>query len=156
MPRHRAVFVSAILATFMPAVLVYAADAVPVTQPDDASTLQHQFRQALPRFHSAPGIRPESRTGGLRFETETAPSPSPTDAGRYRLASGAGSALNLSPSMLASRTGWQFSGRAGPMRWMTPLDGEGETAVRFGGRVPGQPRMPGTGLFNLGVHYTFE
>jgi len=28
--------------------------------------------------------------------------------------------------------------------------------MRFGGRVKGQPRMPGMGLFNIGVHYNFE
>jgi len=62
----------------------------------------------------------------------------------------------VSPAISAHKTGWQFSGRLGPVRWLTPLEGDGGTTVRFGGRVPGQPRMPGMGLFNLGVHYTFE
>ena len=64
--------------------------------------------------------------------------------------------LKLSKSYPATKTGWHWSGRLGPLRWLSPLDGEGEGKLRFGGRVPGQPRMPGMGNFNVGIHYTFE
>jgi hypothetical protein len=76
----------------------------------------------------------------------------------YRLSARSASAppLKLSPSHAATRTGWHWSGRVGPLRWMSPLDGEGESKLRFGGRLPGQPRMPGMGHFNVGIHYTFE
>lgn len=158
MARHRTVLVSAITATVMPVLSAYAADSVSVTQPNDTGALQHPFRAALPL--SAPGIRPEGEASGLKSETDAAFSFSFSRSGnqRYRFASGtaAGAALKLSPAAAASKTGWQFSGRLGPVRWLTPLEGDGETRMRFGGRVPGQPRMPGMGLFNIGVHYTFE
>ena len=159
MLRHRAVRVSAILATIMPVFPAYATDSVPATQPDGAVTLQQLFRPASPQLSSVPGIVSESRATGLRIGTEAASSFSRPS---YGLSSGAAigaatsSALKLSPTIYVPRTGWQMSGRVGPVRWMTPLDGEGETALRFGGRVPGQPRMPGMGLFNVGIHYTFE
>jgi hypothetical protein len=94
----------------------------------------------------------------LRFDTEAASTFSRPEDHRYGFAGGAAasSALKLSPAIIAPKTGWQFSGRLGPLRWLTPLEGDGGTTVRFGGRVPGQPRMPGMGLFNVGVHYTFE
>jgi hypothetical protein len=77
---------------------------------------------------------------------------------RYGLSARAApvSPLKLSRSYPATKTGWNWSGRVGPLRWMSPLDGEGESKLRFGGRVPGQPRMPGMGNFNVGIHYTFE
>lgn len=158
MLRHRAVLVSALAATFMPVFAAYAADSLSVTQPDGAVTLQQLFRPASPQSNSAPGIVSETRAAVLSFETGVASSFSRPSDHRYGLASGAAasSALKLSPTNFASKTGWQVSGRVGPVRWMTPLEGEGETAVRFGGRVPGQPRMPGMGLFNVGIHYTFE
>lgn len=159
MARHRAVLVSAITATVMPVLSVYAADSIPVTQPPNGTgALQNQFRPVLPQSFTAPGIRPERRQGGLRLETEAASTSSRPDDHRYGFASGAaaGSALKVSPAISAHKTGWQFSGRLGPVRWLTPLEGDGETKMRFGGRLPGQPRMPGMGLFNIGVHYTFE
>lgn len=66
------------------------------------------------------------------------------------------SALKLAPSSVMLRTGWNWSGRIGPMRWLGPLDGEsGEFKLRLG-RVEGQPRPPGLGKFNVSIHYTFE
>lgn len=67
-----------------------------------------------------------------------------------------GTGLRLSPPASAPKPGWELSGRVGPLRFLSPLDGEGETKLRLGGRLPGQPRMPGMGLFNVGVHYNFE
>lgn len=158
MSRRRAVLVSALSATIMPVFAAYAADSLPVTQLDGAVTLQQLFRPASPQSLSTPGIRSDSRAAGLSFETGSASSFSRPSDHRYGLASGAAAsfALKLSPTIYAPKTGWQLSGRLGPVRWMTPLEGEGGTAVRFGGRVPGQPQMPGMGLFNVGIHYTFE
>lgn len=66
------------------------------------------------------------------------------------------SGLRLSAPAGTTKAGWELSGRVGPLRWLSPLDGEGETKLRLGGRAPGQPRMPGMGLFNVGIHYNFE
>ena len=102
----------------------------------------------------------QARTSGLKFEADPATfyGLPRHDNHHYGLASGStsASALNLSASSAAARTGWGFSGRVGPVRWLTPLDGEGETKMRFGGRVPGQPRLPGMGNFNVSIHYAFE
>jgi hypothetical protein len=68
----------------------------------------------------------------------------------------AGTGLTFAPAPSAAKPGWEVSGRVGPLRFLSPLDGEGDARLRFGGRVPGQPRMPGMGLFNVGVHYNFE
>ena len=67
-----------------------------------------------------------------------------------------GTGLKLTPSAYAPKTGWEISGRFGPIRFLSPLDSERESKVRFGGRLPGQPRMPGLGKFNVGIHYNFE
>jgi hypothetical protein len=65
-------------------------------------------------------------------------------------------ALRLSPVASTLRTGWAVSGRVGPLRWLSPIDGEGETKMRLWGRVPGQPPTPGMGTFNINLHYAFE
>jgi len=64
--------------------------------------------------------------------------------------------IRLTPALSAARSGWAISGRAGPVRWLTPLDGESGTTMRLGGRVADQPRTPGLGLFNMSLHYRFE
>jgi hypothetical protein len=64
--------------------------------------------------------------------------------------------IRLTPVAGVNRGGWAFSGRAGPVRWLTPITSEGSTVMRFGGRVPDQPRTPGLGNFNLSIHYAFE
>ena len=64
--------------------------------------------------------------------------------------------IRLTPAAGVNRGGWAFSGRAGPLRWLTPITSEGSTVMRFGGRVPDQPRTPGLGNFNLSIHYAFE
>ena len=155
MLRHRAGLVSAILATVMPVFAADAADSLLATQPDGAVTLQQLFRPASPQPNSAPGIVAETRAAVEAGATYSFSRPGDH---RYGLASGAAtsSALKLSPTIYIPKTGWQLSGRVGPVRWMRPLEGEGETALRFGGRLPGQPHMPGMGLFNVGIHYTFE
>ena len=85
---------------------------------------------------------PEARTDGLRFDFEQRPA--------------AVSAPKLSAAASAPKSGWAVSGRAGPLRWLTPIDGEGETTVRLWGRIADQPRTPGMGLFNMSIHYNFE
>lgn len=113
---------------------------------------------ALPEAGRVPAGMPAAEA----FSGFERPSPTPAamapDDDRYGWSAGAAPAppLKLSPSHPATRAGWQWSGRVGPLRWMSPLDGEGESKLRFGGRLPGQPRMPGMGHFNVGIHYTFE
>jgi hypothetical protein len=65
-------------------------------------------------------------------------------------------AMRLSPVVSTPRTGWAFSGRVGPVRWLSPIDGEGETKIRLWGRIPEQPRTPGMGHYNISLHYAFE
>jgi len=85
---------------------------------------------------------PDSRPDGLRFD--------------FARRQASASALRLSPALGGSRPGWAFSGRAGPVRWLTPLDGEGQSTLRLWGRIPDQPRVPGLGKFNMSIHYSFE
>jgi hypothetical protein len=159
MLRFGAVAVSAMALTALPAGTACGAEATPTAEPapafQPAPHLQSQFR-----FRAAPAW--PGTASGPRVDTLSGPHPegaalpaSGGDANPYGLASGAGS-LNINAKSYASRPGWAFSGRVGPVRWLTPIDGEGDTMLRFGGRVPGQPRLPGMGLFNVGVHYAFE
>ncbi len=103
---------------------------------------------------------PSPSTNDARHETANSAAASaslPTNLWTGYGGQGAGaSKLKLPPPATATKSGWAMSGRVGPLRWLSPLDGEGETRMRFGGRVQGQPRMPGLGLFNVGVHYNFE
>lgn len=103
---------------------------------------------------------PSPWTNHARHETaagaaSSAPLPANPGTGYDHQGAG-GSKFKLSRPAYATKTGWEMSGRVGPLRWLSPLDGEGETRMRLGGRVQGQPRMPGTGLFNVGIHYNFE
>lgn len=94
---------------------------------------------------------------GLNYKLdETVPDVSP-DGQRFDFAQrpASASALRFSPALAGSRPGWAFSGRAGPLRWLTPLDNEGEITLRLG-RIPGQPRPPGLGRLNMSIHYSFE
>lgn len=64
--------------------------------------------------------------------------------------------LKLAPGSVMLRTGWTWSGRLGPVRWLGPLDGEGGETLLSLRRVPGQPRMQGGGRLQISIHYTFE
>jgi len=111
------------------------APAVPVEDaPLDARPGGLVYRLDAPAF--------EERPDSLRFDFDKRPAPA--------------TPLRFSPATNAPRAGWAVSGRAGPLRWLTPLDSEGETQLRLGGRVANQPRMPGMGLFNMSIHYAFE
>jgi len=160
MLRCGVVVFSAMALTALPAGTARGTEASPsaesATAFQPAPHLQSQFR-----FRAAPAW-PGAATGP-RVDSLSGPHPEGAalpagggDANPYGLANGAGVSLNINTRSYASRPGWAFSGRVGPVRWLTPLDGEGDTRLRFGGRVPGQPRLPGMGLFNVGVHYAFE
>ncbi len=90
-----------------------------------------------------PAIAPEPR---LDAETQLLRAGEPSDALL---------APNFSSRHRVIEAGWHFSGRVGPLRWLTSLEGDGDTEMRFGGRVYGQPRMRGMGNFNVGINYNF-
>jgi hypothetical protein len=141
---------------------VYAAEAVPeadspaveaaepsaVSEPDPALAPVDQPASVPvdarpPRLDYRPDApAPEPRRDVFRFDFAERPAPA--------------TGLRLVAAPGVSRTGWAFSGRAGPLRWLTPLDSEGQTRLRLGGRLPDQPRAPGLGRFNVGIHYSFE
>jgi len=158
MLRVGAVTFSAMALTVLPAGAACGAETAPAAALAPAFQPHPHFRSQF-RFHATPAWP------ALAPATEARPAPqiegaataaTPGDVNRYSLVSGAGSSLDFNAKSYASRPGWAFSGRVGPLRWLTPLDSEGDTKLRFGGRVPGQPRLPGMGLFNVGVHYAFE
>jgi hypothetical protein len=166
MSRCRAVLALGMTAMVLPSLPAYPAQSAPsAASTEPAASLQLQIPVPTPVAASpvpaadTPSLNAQSRTTELKFEADptTFYAQSRHDNHSYGMASGAvpSSALNLKSSN-ATRAGWQFSGRAGPVRWLGPLSGEGETKMRFGGRVPGQPRLPGLGLFNVSVHYAFE
>lgn len=103
---------------------------------------------------------PSPRADDFRHKTAigaASPAALPANLGTgYASPTAGGSALKLSRAPYAPKTGWEMSGRVGPLRWLSPIDGEGDAQLRLGGRVQGQPRMPGMGLFNVGIHYNFE
>lgn len=125
------------------------ADAAPL------ASRQDEARHGLPANAAAPSARTEDFRHGALIEAASASS-RPMNTGTGYSMAATGSRLNLSRAPYAPKTGWEMSGRAGPLRWLSPIDGEGETQVRLGGRLEGQPRMPGMGLFNIGIHYNFE
>jgi len=155
---QRAMIVWAMAATALPVVTVYATEATPA-----ASSPAIESSPSSPAPEPAPsmpmeGLQFDAKPAGLTYKLDVpAAAPQPDDF-RFdfarRPAPEAG--LRLSPVASTSRTGWALSGRVGPVRWLAPIDGEGETKMRLFGRVSGQPRMPGMGHFNIGLHYTFE
>lgn len=103
-------------------------------------------------------FQPDSKPGGLSYQVDVpAAAPRPDDF-RFDFAqhSASESTLRLSPVVSAPKAGWAVSGRMGPLRWLTPIAGEGESKMRLGAKVPGQPHTPGMGSLNISVHYTFE
>lgn len=64
--------------------------------------------------------------------------------------------LKIAPISIMNRTGWTWSGRLGPVRWLGPLDGEGGDLTLRLQRIPGAPRPEGLGRFHIGIHYAFE
>lgn len=157
MPRQVAMLVWAVAAILLPPLATYASDLIHPSQPEAVTSQQQHAGLGLARNFSLSAVSPERRSLRLSFRLDATALTAEPDDFRYGLASRGAiePALKWSADTSASRAGWHFSGRLGPMRWLTPLDGEGEAKIRFGGRLPGQPRMPGMGRFNVGIHYNF-
>jgi hypothetical protein len=64
--------------------------------------------------------------------------------------------LKVAPVSIMNRTGWNWSGRLGPVRWLGPLDGEGGELMLRLQRIPDAPRPAGLGRVHISIHYTFE
>lgn len=149
---QRAMVVSTIAAMMLPQ-SVFAEEAAPApvieTAPSSAA--------AAPAEQSV-GIVFHARPAGLVYKLDARDAAPLPDSYRFDFerqpmpATG----IRLAPASAAPRIGWSVSGRLGPLRWLTPLSSEGATVMRFGGRVPGQPRTPGLGPFNLSAQYEFE
>lgn len=155
---QRAMIVSAMAVVMQPQSLVLAQDAAPgaplpvmEAAPSTAGTASAEQLAGIV-FHARPG--------GLVYKLDARDPPPLTEEFRFDFAHrpvlSAAAGIRLAPALTASRTGWAVSGRAGPLRWLTPLDGETSTVMRFGGRIADQPRTPGLGKFNLSIHYAFE
>ncbi len=155
-----AMIVWAMATTVLPLAATYAAEATP---PAAAPPIETTHPDASPApepvyVGSEESVPLDARPVGLSYKFD-APAPEPLPEGlRFDFARrpASASALRLSPAPGGSRPGWAFSGRAGPLRWLTPLDGEGGTKMRLGGRIADQPRTPGLGHLNMSLHYRFE
>jgi hypothetical protein len=159
MPRYSVLIVWTMVATALPVVAAYAAIATPVAPSQEVKISVPSSAPGPAPSVPSQGLRLESRPSGLNYRTDaSAPALRPDDF-RFdlgnRSAAATAAALNLTPVIIPSKAGWHFSGRVGPVRWLTPLDGEGSTVMRLGGRLPGQPRIPATGHFSLSFHYAF-
>jgi hypothetical protein len=148
--------VSTIAALILPPSIAFAEEAATATPAPVTGT-------AASSAAAAPAEQPEgivfhARPAGLVYRLDTGDATAPRETYRFDFehrpmpATG----IRLAPAYGAPRGGWSVSGRLGPLRWLTPLSNEGSTVMRFGGRVPGQPRTPGLGPFNLSAHYEFE
>lgn len=129
-----------------------AAPAVAVESSPPSPAPELMFSVPVELFQS------DSKPGGLSYQVDVPAAAPRSDDFRFDFAqrSASESTLRLSPVVSAPRAGWAVSGRMGPLRWLTPIAGEGESTMRLGARVPGQPQTPGMGSFNISVHYTFE
>lgn len=156
----RAMIVWVMAATTLPVVIAYAAEATPAApSPAIESSPPSPAPDQVPPV-PVEGLQFDARPAGLAYKVDVPASAPRPDDYRFDFAqrpgAGAGVTLRLSPVVSTPRTGWAYSGRVGPLRWLAPIDGEGESTLRLGGRVPGQPRTPGMGNFNFSLHYTFE
>ena len=155
-----AFIVWAMAAMMLPHATAFSAEATPgAAAPAIESTDPNE--PPAPEFVSIDPVESvpiEARPVGLNYKPGAPAPDSRFDGPRFDFAQrpAAASALRLSPALGGSRPGWAFSGRAGPVRWLTPLDGEGQSRLRLGGRIPDQPRPPGLGRFNMSIHYSFE
>jgi len=155
-----AIILGVLAATVLPPAVVFSAEATPgAAAPAIEST--HLNVPADPELvfeDPVESVPLDARPVGLSYKLDEPAPDSRFDGVRFDFAQRAASAsaLRLSPASAGPRTGWSFSGRAGPVRWLTPLDGEGETTLRLWGRIKDQPRPPGLGRFNMVIHYSFE
>jgi len=155
-----AIILWAMAATVLPLAAAFAAEAtfVAAAPAIESSHLNAPPAPELESVDPMESVPFDARPVGLNYKLdETAPDSRP-DGPRFDFVQrpASASALRLSPAFAESRTGWAFSGRAGPVRWLTPLDGEGQSTLRLWGRIPDQPRVPGLGKFNMSIHYSFE
>lgn len=155
MRKWHASLVWVVTATAVPPWFAYASDTA--RSPAEAVAGPPQLA-SVPETPFLLGTRTGHRSLGLRLKLDPPVDSSLPGDLRYDPADrgAAAPAVRFSPVAGAEKAGWHFSGRVGPLRWLTPLDGEGDTKIRLGGRVSGQPRTPGMGIFSLGIHYTFE
>ena len=155
---QRAMIVLAMAATALPVDAVYAAEATPAApSPAIESSPPSPAPEPAPSVPME-GLPFDAKPAGLTYKADVAAAAPRPDDFRFDFAHRQASEapLRLSPVVSTPRTGWAFSGRMGPLRWLTPIDGEGETKMRLFGRVQGQPRTPGMGNLNISLHYTFE
>jgi len=75
---------------------------------------------------------------------------------RHGISARAALKLQVAPVSILNKTGWSWSGRAGPLRWLGPIDDEGGELMLRLQRIPGAPRPAGLGRLHVGIHYTFE
>ena len=155
---QRSMMVWAMAATALLFVAVYAAAATP---PAPSAAIESLAPRPAPEpAPSVPmeGLQLDAKTAGLTYRMDVLVAAPHPDDFRFDFARRPGpeAALRLLPVVSTPRTGWALSGRVGPLRWLTPIDGEGEIKLRLWGRVPGQPRTPGMGNLNISLHYTFE
>ena len=131
---QRAMIVWAMAATALPAIAAYAAEATP-TAPSPA--IESPAPEPVPSVPME-GLLLDAKPAGLTYKVDVpAAAPRPDDF-RFDFAQRPSSeaVLKLSPVVSTPRTGWAFSGRLGPLRWLTPIDHDGETKVRLWSRVP--------------------
>ena len=150
----------AMAATVLPLAAAFAAEATtgavaPAIEPTHPNAPPAPEPVSVDPVESVPL---DAKPVGLNYRLEAPPSDSGPDDLRFDFAQrpASATALRFSPALGGSRPGWAFSGRAGPVRWLTPLDGDGQSTLRFGGRIPDQPRAPGLGRLNMSIHYSFE
>ncbi len=151
---QRAMIVWVMAATALPVVATYADEELPAAP---SPAIESSAPEPAPSV-LIEDLQFDAKPTGLTYKVEVpAAAPQPDDF-RFNLAQRPApeAALWFSPVAGASRTGWAASGRVGPVRWLSPFDGEGETKMRLWGRVPGQPRTPGMGHYNIIIQYTFE
>lgn len=150
----------AMAATVLPLAAAFAEEATPgaATPAIESTSLNAPAEPELVFEDSVESISLGARPLGLNYKLDEPAPDSRPDGARFDFVQrpASASALRLSPALAGSRTGWAFSGRAGPVRWLTPLDGEGQSTLRLWGRIPDQPRTPGLGRFNMSIHYSFE
>lgn len=171
----RTMLAAVVTASLWPVADAYAAD-ISTSSISDLNPQQQRAPQQSLGVRAPEGRSPEGRSLGLRLGRYGLPSltaidsvfSEPADRYGYERAPGDARADELrslvepgidlsryAPAAVPPKLGWGWSGRLGPLRWLGPLDGEGETRLRLGGRVSGQPQMSGSRI-NIGIHYTFE
>jgi len=153
---QRAMTVWAIAAVILPHSTAFAEEATPGTP---VPVIETAPSTATTAPADDPGVIVfQARSSGLNYKLDVRDSAPLSEEFRFDFARRPAPAtgIRLTPVAGVNRGGWAFSGRAGPLRWLTPITSEGSTVMRFGGRVPDQPRTPGLGKFNLSIHYAFE